>query len=454
MTRRLPLVLWLTLTAVLPLSAASATSSPDISRMILTNKQAILVAPSETVAGWNVDRAAWSPSGQFVLASRAYLKLPPLPAGRPDFQQSLVLWDLEQRKATDLWKATVNSEHSPRFDWLSTGDVAFAVAKYRPQPAAGQRAQPAGETVRQWVLRVDAKRSAMKPLFAVSEEAQLLVSPREPLAVVFSQDERSIRVLRADGALLRQVPFPAETSLNLPRWSADGMRLIVTNFVAPKNDQGQGILQKSTDYALDVRSGQLVEQAAQTGFRPEETPTLATEEFRVKRSSSLIQEGNSRATLSPLWLESTQKGVETRVLIAADTEWAALSPRGDAVLYLAHGVASVAPLVTFSRELFIQARNAALQAVALSNGKQLGLAAIVYSQKNDNRLPGADQPVAALLREVVNVDSIYEGFVYTFPGGSLAEVAEPSKTLLGYVTGPGGRAEIYVDGHVTWKKDE
>jgi hypothetical protein len=272
--------------------------------------------------------------------------------------------------------------------------------------------------------------------------------------VVFSQDERSIRVLRADGALLRQTPFPGEVSLGLPRWSADGTRLILTNFVLPKNDQGQGILQKATDYALDVRTGQLTEQATQTGFRPEDAPTLATEEFRLKRSSSLIQEGNSRATISPLWLESTQKGAETRVLIAADAEWAALSPRGDAVLYLAHGVASVAPLVTFSRELFIQARNAALKAVAISNGKQLGLAAIIYSQKNGDRLPGADQPVAALLREVVNVDALYEGFVYTFSGGSLAEVAEPSKTLLGYVTGPGGRAEIFVDGHVTWKKDE
>lgn len=454
MTRRLPLVLYLALTAAVPLTAVSAAPSPDISRMILTDKQAILVAPAETVAGWNVDRAAWSPSGQFVLASRAYLKLPPIPTGAPDFQQSLVLWDMEQRKATDLWKAVINSERAPHFDWLSTGDVAFAVAKYRPQPPAGQRAQQPGEAVRQWVLRVDARRNTMKPLFAVSDEAQLLVSPRAPLAVVFSQDERSLRVLRADGALLRQVPFPGELSLNLPRWSADGTRLILTNFVAPKNDQGQGILQKATDYALDVRTGQLVEQATQTGFRPEDSPTLATEEFRLKRTSSLVQEGNSRATISPLWLESTQKGAETRVLIAADVEWAALSPRGDAVLYLAHGVASVAPLVTFSRELYIQARNAALQTVAISNGRQLGLAAIIYAQKNGDRLPGADQPVAALLREVVNVDALYEGFVYTFPGGSLAEVAEPSKTLLGYVTGPGGRAEIYVDGHVTWKKDE
>jgi hypothetical protein len=453
MLRRLPLSLWLLVTASLSPIAASAAPSPDLSRMILTDKQAILVAPAETVASWNVDRAAWSPSGQFVLASRAYLKLPPIPTAPPDFQQTLVLWDTEQRKATELWKAVINSDRPPRFDWLPSGDVAFAVAKYRPTRATGQPAPQPGEAARQWVLRIDARRNSMKPLFTLAEEAELFVSRHDPVAVVFSQSERSLRILRSDGTVIRQVPFPAELSFALPRWSSDGARFLITQFVAPEGDKGQRALTSAADYALDIRTGQLSKLAARETAR-EETPTQAAGDLRLKRSNATVQEGGSRASISPLWLESSAKGPESRVLIAPDAEWAEISPRGDAVLYLAGGNASVASLVTLPKELFIQAREAALRMVALSNGKQLGLAAIIYAQKHGDRLPGADEPVAALLREVVNADSLYEGFVYTFPGGNLAEVAEPSKTLLGYVTGPGGRAEIFADGHVTWKKDE
>jgi len=454
MTRRLSLALWITLVTGGSAPAISAATSPDISRMILTDKQAILVAPAETVTGWNVHRAAWAPSGQFVLASRAYLKVPPIPTGPPDFQQSLVLWDFEQRKSTELWKVVVNTDSAPQFDWLAAGDVAFGLARYRPTRPAGQAAQPPGESVRQWVLRVDARRGAMKPLFSVPEQSELLVSPREPLAVVFSHNERLLRVIRGDGTLLRPVPFPMGLDLGLPRWSQDGTRFLMTSYPVPDPKNPAGLAEEAADYAIDLRTAQFVKQPKREKLQRAEAPSTAAVELRLRKSKSLVQEGTSRQMIAPLWIEAAQKGPESRVLVAADAEWAELSPRGDAVLYLSGGAAYVAPLVTLSKELFIQAREAAQRMVAMSNGKQLGLAAIIYAQKHDNQLPSADQPVAALLREYANADSLYEGFVYTFPGGSLSDVAEPSKAVLGYITGPGGRAEIFVDGHVTWKKDD
>jgi len=453
MIRRLPLCLCLA-AAVLPLRVASAATSPDLSRMLLTDKHAILVAPAETVAGWNVNRAAWAPSGQYVLASRVYLKLPPIPTGTPDFQQSLVLWDMEQRKATELWKVVVGNDQAPHFDWLAAGDVAFALAKYRPTRPAGQAVPPQEEMLRHWVLRVDARRGAMKPLFSVPEQSELLVSPREPLAVVFSQNERLLRIVRSDGTLLRPVSFPIGVDLGLPRWSSDGARFLMTSYVVPDSKNAVGAAAEAADYALDVRTAQLVKQATREKFREPEANSAATGELRLRQTKSVVQVGNSHQTISPLWLEVAQKGPESSVLISADAEWGELSPRGDAVLFLANGAASVTSLVTLPKELFIQARQKALQMVALSNGRQLGLAAIIYAQKHEDSLPSADQPVAGLLREYANADSLYEGFVYTFPGGKLTDVAEPSKTMLGYILGPGGRAEIFVDGHVTWKKDE
>lgn len=450
MMRRLPLCLWVAAATVLPLRTASAATSPDLSRMILTEKQAILVAPAETVAGWNVSRAAWAPSGQYVLASRAYLKLPPIPIGNPEFQQSLVLWDMEQRKSTEVWKVAVNTDQAPHFDWLTTGDVAFALAKYRPTRPAGQAVQPQDQAVRHWVLRVDARRSAMKPLFSVPEQSELLVSPREPLAVVISQQERLLRIVRGDGTLLRPVPFPMGVELGLPRWSSDGARLLMTSYSVP--DAKNAV--EPADYILDLRTAQLAKQATRERLQGPEASSAASGEPRLRQAKSVVLEGNTHQTITPLWLEVAQKGTESRVMISADAEWGELSPRGDAVLFLANGAASVAPLVALPKELFIQARQKALQMVALSNGKQLGLAAIIYAQKHEDSLPSADQPVAGLLREYANADSLYEGFVYTFPGGKLTDVAEPSKTMLGYVLGPGGRAEIFADGHVTWKRDD
>jgi hypothetical protein len=443
----------LAVAAGLSLGSRASAESPELSRMILTEKKAILLAPAETVAGWSVERAAWSPSGQYVLASRTQFPLSPPMQEPPEFQQSLVLWDGQAHKSSELWKVKLAPTQGPQFDWLTAGDVAFALAQYRPPQPANPRTPQAPAERRQWLLRIDARRGSMKPLFSVPESATLHVSPREPVTVVFSDSERLVRVLRADGGLLRQCPFPAGVSLGLPRWSSDGTRFLTTSYVVREEKLPQGLAQEAADYALDLRSGQLMRQASRE--RPQDPPaaSAAMGDLRLKRGRAVLQEGAAHKPIAPLWLEAAEREPTSRALIAPDADWAELSPRGDAALYLSGGSAFVVPFISIPRELYLQAREAAQRQVVLSNGKQLGLAALIYAQEHDERLPGADQPVPDLLRQYAKADALYEGFVYTFPGGKLSEIAEPSQTVLGYVMGPGGRAEIYVDGHVVWKKD-
>lgn len=443
----------LALAAGLSLGSQASADSPELSRMILTEKKAILLAPAETVAGWNVERAAWSPSGQYVLASRIQFPLPPPMQEPPDFQQSLVLWDTQARKSSELWKVKVAPTRGPQFDWLATGEVAFALASYRPPQPVNPRTPQAPAEPRQWLLRIDARRGSMKPLFSVPESATLHVSPREPVAVIFSDSERLLRVLRADGALLRQCPFPAGVSLGLPRWSSDGTRFLTTSYAVRDKTKPKGLAQASADFALDLTSGQLVRQSGRELPQAPPAVSAATGDLRLKHSRAVLQEGAARKPIAPLWLEAVEKEPASRALIAPDADWAELSPRGDAALYLSGGSAFVVSFISIPRELYLQAYEAAQRQVVISNGKQLGLAALIYAQEHDERLPGADQPVTDLLRQYAKADSLYEGFVYTFPGGKLSDIAEPSQTVLGYVTGPGGRAEIYVDGHVVWKKD-
>lgn len=43
------------------------------------------------------------------------------------------------------------------------------------------------------------------------------------------------------------------------------------------------------------------------------------------------------------------------------------------------------------------------------------------------------------------------GFVYTINGGPFPD--NPAETLLGYTPAPGGRWNVFADGHVAWAPD-
>jgi len=91
--------------------------------------------------------------------------------------------------------------------------------------------------------------------------------------------------------------------------------------------------------------------------------------------------------------------------------------------------------------------------VVLNNAKQAGLSLLMYAQDYDETLPGQDKPILDILLPYTKNVQVLAGLVYTYPGGKMADIPEPSKTELGYWPGEGGRAYIYADGHVVWKKD-
>ena len=49
-------------------------------------------------------------------------------------------------------------------------------------------------------------------------------------------------------------------------------------------------------------------------------------------------------------------------------------------------------------------------------------------------------------------DAAVQSFTYVGPdGGPLTGVTSPATTIMGYIAAPGGRAVVYVDGHVKWE---
>jgi len=108
-------------------------------------------------------------------------------------------------------------------------------------------------------------------------------------------------------------------------------------------------------------------------------------------------------------------------------------------------------IIGIDKILYLQMREAALRTEAMSAAKQCALALIMYASDSDDVAPPPHDRDKLL--PYIKDRSILDRFVYTFPGGSLDNLKNPSEVEIGYVEGPGGRAIAYADGSVKWRKD-
>jgi hypothetical protein len=140
-------------------------------------------------------------------------------------------------------------------------------------------------------------------------------------------------------------------------------------------------------------------------------------------------------------------------MIAADASVVELSPTHGGVAYITNGVAILRPIVRLPKESFLKAVVEVERRRAVDRAKMAGLAALMYGGDYDDTLPGQAFDMHDVLAPYAKDRDILKDLVYTFPGGNMADVKDPAKTELGYVPGPGGRAVIYLDGHVVWVPD-
>ena len=99
------------------------------------------------------------------------------------------------------------------------------------------------------------------------------------------------------------------------------------------------------------------------------------------------------------------------------------------------------------------ARSAAERTVLLSNAKQVGLAFLLYASDMDDEFPANGADWQEQIMPYLKNRDIMSGFVYSFKGGNATNVESPASTELGYISGAGGRAVVYVDGHAKWIPD-
>ncbi len=131
---------------------------------------------------------------------------------------------------------------------------------------------------------------------------------------------------------------------------------------------------------------------------------------------------------------------------------ALLLPDASAVLYRAGGVLYAVPILRMDKAVFLEARRRAQRITIISNAKQLGLGLMMYTQDYDEMYPSGEG-INDKVNPYVKNESLFQNFVYTFGGGPMAGIDQPATTIIGYVTGPGGRANIFADGHVKWQDE-
>ena len=462
-------------------------------RVVVTDREAFLLLPDEVAVGPHVQQVKSHPGGRYTIAVRQRMEMPKNPSvlgAPPAGDVSVVVWDSRTRRAAVAWKSPLNAGAQAAVEsveWLPGSDLALAWAQVVSQPP--------GKTVsvRRTLLLLDASRGSARPIPAAVPDTdtyeRLLVSPGQPLAVLHALPQNTLRVVRANGTVSAPVSVPNNVQVS-GDWSENGELLYLAEIaLASPVGTGAGLAGRDAPeagpevappvapaagparrwYALNARTGAIgpVPKPTVVSSRPSQQPpaggavaAAATLPLRLKAGAGTLTEAGTTQALRPLWLESVAPSDEPRALLAPDGHGETLVPDGSGALYQSGGALHVVPFLRIDKATFLAARREAQQAVAMSNAKQIGLACMMYAQDYDERYPPAEdivnvlQPYTKNLQIFNNPATNRLGFTYLLPGGTeMAAIESPADTPLGYVLGPGGRAIVFADGHVTWKDD-
>lgn len=510
----------------------------DISRGVLTDAEAFLLAPAEMIAGGQIQSVVPSPDGRYVLVTRVRHELPAggttignvAQAEAPPPETSLILWDSRTRKTSVVWKgaggppAAVATSVIDQVTWMPGTQNALVLLRTRQANADTDTRAASSDAHR--LLLVNAPGASFRTVApqpgTTLEGSSVAVSQTHPVAVFSTMTVQNgqgvdlLRAVRSDGTLGPAVRVPERTFLE--GFSRDGKQVYF--FTMGAYDRETKKRAPTTYSALNLtgtiaaitpldKKPQVV--APQDSGENEPGNVAANPAgadigppLRLAGTSGVLTRAGTRQNVRPIWLEradlpasaapaspapaatanssTAAEPPQSRALVTPDCDdvpltrgqeifharsrypegagrvpvppatGALLLPDASAVLYRAGGALYAVPILRLDKAAFLEARRQALRTVALSNARQLGVGIMMYTQDYDEVLPGGDS-INDKITPYVKNDALFAGFVYTFAGGPLAKIDRPADTIIGYVTGPGGRANLYADGHAKWRDD-
>jgi prepilin-type processing-associated H-X9-DG protein len=423
-----------------------------------------MMMPAVPVCEGRVLEADWSPDGRYLVIERidpeinkeAMREL--LSSQRPPSRSApeLVLWDQQTHRSMPIWKGDSSvASQVLQLAWERGSDLLLLSVNEHQTGSSGED-----------VNTLTAITVAGNSRVLMRSHTGLFVqaSPTKPLAAIinsFPGGGYDLSFLASDGRI--SGPFHEEPRTGFIQWVGDGsvplsFKMLPATQQEPKRPRQYFTIDPESggktlvadpnaipkpsvpDPALttaDLRPGAVI-----PGLGKVATPTVVLAEFgwqpprpkgRAAQKSTPAPDANA---LIP--------GV-----VSTDAEQGTTPDDGSAVFYVSQGVGMVRDVIQVPKDLYLKALEASVRKELINQAKQVALSMLMYSNDMDDNLPGHDGWQDQVQPYLMDGD-LAQGFEYTYSGGSLTDVANPAQTELGFITGPGGRAVAYVDGHVKW----
>ncbi len=356
--------------------------------------------------------------------------------------ESLLVWNYASGRATELWRRSPEFSDIDSVAWMPSGNNILAIVIKITSPESKDYSRQSIPVLINAQTRKVTKilESETSPI----DWAQVTVSDSQDLAIVSASSyngevTRTNRYLiDGQGRILRTVGSTSGLGEESERLVAD--QLYYRKY---ERDPDKPRTSIGTWYQMNVRTGR-----EEKLDRPPQTAAIG-ETADLKLSLNDAKVGGIASLTSP---NSLNAGAS--ITVSKDATMASLSPLMNAIAYSSDGATFVAPIVKVSPEVVRQHKDSLERMEAIMNAKQIALAMISYSADYDDQLP--DKATWAKdLSPYVKSERMFSEFVYSYNGPpKFTEIKEPSRTELGYIKVPGGRAVAFADGSVRFLADK
>ena len=442
--------------------------SVGVENFVIYRDRAFAIGEPILVAGPKVTQASWSPDGQFMLLEQArpetrvsaiqgaVLDDKPAPA-----ESYLCVYSLADGRMSDVMRFG-DGYHEADIYWLTGAEKALVVVHQDEEAQEDSRGlMVAGRDVKLYVLdATDASIQQFSPWGTdAPSEINVFPSPGQPYAyidVTFPpsevhmagqpaqpQNQASKLLLVTADMLHTTVQIPDSGPAGFPIWSDDGM----TGYVILRSPPVKGQPTTPSWYKVSLVDGGLTKVDKPASFYSGDAQNGLISVREVKETST---DEKSTHTVNTLWLETLDPDSQNRAMLAGDGSSGAINKTLEAATYISQGSLYLRPITEVPRRRFEEEKAAWTRTQMMLKARQAGLGLIMYAADNDDTFPSIRDKWIDMLGPYLQSNSVLDGFVYSYPGGPIADIHDPAGTQLGYVDSADGRAVVYADGHVQW----
>jgi prepilin-type processing-associated H-X9-DG protein len=447
----------------------------DLSRRVLrTNRESFVILPPRQVVPPKVTSVHYSPDKRSALVERinsGYGETITAEqfAGQasPAGEISLYWWDTRTMEVRGVWKDDSPASRVIHVWWMPRAEnVLFMVQK---RTGMGSDGLWVG---REELWRVSARAAKAElvegsDMFSTPKRPQYdlftltSVSPTLPLAAVQRMTFED-RVTMSTGSA-KKVSTMLRGAFEL--LGSGGSRLVVIDFpkntVAPDMDwdiQGKPVVafglrdepgEPTHWYSVDPSSGRLTPLNKKPDLYDERAVAVPERPspLRLVKTAIGVPRGAAEPSLEALWLETVGENPDRLMLTPSHTEsW--LLP-GVRAAYMSLDALWVTPVRTMTPEDEAALAEQAEQARLVRAVKSAWLPLEDYARTHQSTYPSTSEGLAGIV-PFAGERGLPVGLVYTYGGGSVGSIENPSATEFAYLPGKNGRAVLFADGHAAW----